>query len=237
VLLSNVTKRPGAVLLREVAVVTLLVVWLVMRDASAQELRPPALDAQFHRARVAWNAGGSLLEAKVRLDRVLDAMPDDVPALTLRSSVLLEMGRYFESLEDARHAAALHPDEGEAHLAVCRAARRLGRDSLAVHALVEAARLLEPDAVLHVELSEEALALGRLEEAEAVARVAVALSQANPEALLQLSRVFVARGRTREAATVLSGAVEDGYLELGRVERDSAMAAAGLPVLIREILE
>jgi Flp pilus assembly protein TadD len=237
ILTQHVTKHP------EAALPCLFVAALLMLAAAptpvvrGQQIRPPGVDAQFHRATVAWNAGGSLLEAKVRLDNVLDAIPDDVPALILRSRVLLEMGRYEESLSDARRAAALRPEEGETHLVVCRAARRLGQDSLAVEALAEAARLLQPDPVRHVELSVEALELGRLEEAEAVARVAVALAGSNPEAVLQLSRVFVARGRTMEAATVLSGAVREGLLEVDRVRRDSALAAVGLPAIIGTQLE
>ncbi|MDX1741920.1 MAG: hypothetical protein R3178_11525, partial [Rhodothermales bacterium] len=50
----------------------------------AQVVRSPRMNLEFHRAQAAWKSGGSLLEAKARLDRVIDAGPDDAEALLLR---------------------------------------------------------------------------------------------------------------------------------------------------------
>ena len=72
--------------------------------AHAQDFRPPELNVQFHRARTAWSTGNSLLEAKARIDRVLAALPEDVEALKLRSSILADLGRDDTAFLDAAEA-------------------------------------------------------------------------------------------------------------------------------------
>ena len=56
------------------------------QSRSKMQALPPAyrsaeLEIQFHRAKMALTSGNSLYEAKVRIDRVLKTIPEDVDAL------------------------------------------------------------------------------------------------------------------------------------------------------------
>jgi tetratricopeptide (TPR) repeat protein len=168
-----------------------------------RSVRPPELNVQFHRAETAWKSGNSLLEAKARIDRVIQALPDDVEARKLRAGILLSMGQPERALADARRATALGPEDGEAHLLLCEAAVRTEHDEQAVGSLHRAAELLLGRPDLHIRLSRCAVALGRLADAEAYARIALAGDERSAAAHLQLARVFVVSDQTEKAITVL----------------------------------
>ncbi len=189
----------------------------------AQTPRPSSLNAQFHRAETAWISGGSLLEAKVRVDKVLSELPGDLEALKLRAKVLLALGRHDEAFADANKAVSLNNDDGHAHLILCEAARQNGQDSIAVSSLEIAASILVDDADAHVHLSREAVFLNLLDMAEAFARIALALDPTAPVAHYQLARVFVAQERPAEAATILRKGLDKGFLSRDGIAQDTVL--------------
>ena len=218
-----------------------VVVGGVVPRTSAQETtsqlqfkRPPELNAQYHRAEAAWQSGSSLLEAKTRVDKVLEVLPDDGPALKLRAKVLMELDRPDEALEDAQRAVAIDPRDGDAHLVLCHVARVLGRNTLAEEALMRAASLLVEDPAAHIHLSREAELLNRYDLAEAYARTAVLQVPDERSAHLQLARAFAIQGKSDESATILVKAFEADVLRSSDARRDSLLAPLmGLPRLQR----
>jgi tetratricopeptide (TPR) repeat protein len=196
---------------------------LLTSAATAQVPRSPELNMHYHRAERAWRSGASVLEAKARVDRVLQELPDDTQALKLRAQVLLSMDRPAEALADARRAVELHPDDGEAHLILCEVARANGNRAVAERALDDAAERLLDDALVHVRLSWNAVQLGRMETAEAFARIALAQGAGVPAAYYQLARVFVLQKKHGEAVEILARGLRSGTLDFADVERDQVL--------------
>ncbi len=196
--------------------------------ATAQDIRSPAQNAEFRRAEAAWRSGGSLLEAKERLDNVIGSLPADAEALVLRTKILLAMERNEEAYQDARKASGLRPDDGEVNLLMTRSARLVGDTTAALAALKKASVTIPSDSHSHLRLSVESLHLNRLEEAESLARVAVALDPQSGQARLQLARVLAMRGNVDAAAKALSAAMERSLVTRGRIEGDSILVWTGV---------
>lgn len=195
-------------------------------------VRPPGLNSQYHRAQKAWQSGTSLLEAKARVDRVLEAMPDDAEALKLRAQVLLSMDRPREAILDARRVVALTPDDGEAYLILCKAARVSGADEEARRAIAGAAKRVFDDASIHMQLSWYAMQLGELDQAEAFARIALNQGPQEPAAYYQLARVFALQGQPDAAATILARGFEQSLLDPAFIRSEALLA----PLLVHPAL-
>ncbi|NBC18577.1 MAG: tetratricopeptide repeat protein [Bacteroidetes bacterium] len=209
---------------RYVLLVWFLVCGLVLVEPGmAQNVRSPDLNAQYHRAETAWKSGASMLEAKARVDRVLEARPDDAEALRLRAQVLMGMGRLDDALRDARRAVAVAPRTATSQLVLCEVARHAGEREVAAQALQDASELVFDDAALHVRLSWNAVLLEQVEKAEAFARTALALDGENPSAYYQLARVFVLQGEDEAAATVLRNGFQRALLDPSTVRSDSVL--------------
>ncbi|MDX1430749.1 MAG: tetratricopeptide repeat protein, partial [Rhodothermales bacterium] len=207
---------------------------LAANVAAAQVARTPQQNAEFRRAEAAWLSGGSLLEAKERLDNVIESLPDDAPALVLRTKILLALERNPEAYRDAKSAFLLLPEDGEVSLLMTRAARLAGDTTLALEALRCASSTISTDAHSHLRLSIESLHLGRHEEAESLARVAVALDPRYSEARLQLARVLAVRGNTEAAAKALTAALDESLVTRDRIQSDSLLVWTGVA---RRVLE
>lgn len=217
--------------------VVALLMSVVVPSVQAQPVRSPELNVQFHRAETAWRSGASMLEAKARVDRVLTALPNDVEALKLRARVLLSMDRSREALHDARQAVRLQDADAEAHLILCEAARRSGDDELAERALNKAAELVTDDPMLHVQLSWNAVLLGKLDEAEAFARIAVAADANNAAAHYQLARVFILKQQTEDAATILENGLRNARLDAETIEADTILVRVAEHPSLRDYLK
>ena len=191
--------------------------------AQAQAVRPPELNVQYHRAETAWKSGASVLEVKARVDRVLEALPNDVEALKLRAQALLKMNRHEEALADVRRAVRLRPKDGEAHLILCEAARLNGDTERAERALEAASALALDDAALHIRLSWNAVLLGKLDKAESFARVAMASDPDEAAAYYQLARVFVLKEQPEAAATVLLSGLNASLLDPVAITADTVL--------------
>lgn len=196
-------------------------------------LRSPALNAQYHRAEAAWESGGSLLEAKTRLDRVLQALPDDQAARRLRARVLLALGRVDEALVDARRAVELDPEDGEAYDVLCEAARRSGDLELAERALDEATRRTFSDPNLLLRFSWHAVELERLDDAASFARRALVQAPGDPAAYYQVARVALLQGQPDDAVAVLVRGFRAGLLQPEVLRADSLLSRlASAPPLV-----
>lgn len=195
-------------------------------EAQSQALlepRSPRLENQFYRAKRAFESGSSLMEAKVRLDRVLSQRANDVEARKLRAKVLLAMERPAAARQDARHAVKLRPEDGEAHLLLAESAQRAGEDDVARQALERAAGQVVNDAAFHVRLSWNATQLQLLDKAEAYARTALALDPTLADAYYQLARVFVRKDQLDKAATILTRGLDRALLSPSVLKQDSLL--------------
>ncbi len=200
--------------------------------SSRHVIRPPQLNGEYHRAEAAWKSGTSLREAKIRLDRVLEALPDDPKARKLRAQVLLALGKPKAALADALRAVTLDPEDGETFVILCEAARRSGDLARADWALDAASKRILEGAALHVRLSWNAVALERLDEAEAFARIALAQDPRMKAAYEQLARVFVLKNKPDAAATILAQGFDAGLLDAHAVRADTLLGTlAGHPKL------
>jgi Flp pilus assembly protein TadD len=191
----------------------------------AQAFRPPELNVQYHRARTAWLTGNSLLEAKARIDRVLNKLPDDTEALKLRSAILLELDRAEEAHRDAARASLLSPEDGEGYVLVCETAAATDRMNLAMEALDTASNLFLAQIEQYVRLSTCALNLGQNTRAVSLARIAVAQDEDNPRGHVQLARIFMQTHDNEAARAVLSKAIEQSIITMGAVLADAQLAA------------
>lgn len=195
----------------------------LLLPASAQELRPQELDVQFHRAETAWKSGASVLEAKARIDRVLNGRPNDEEALKLRAQILMSMDRFDEALRDAQQAVQLAPDDGEAYIVLSEAARLTGDKHLAIESLDAAADRVMEDAEFHIRLSWNAALLGQLDRSEAYARIALALDPVRPPAYYQLARIFVRKEQFDDAAAILVRGLSQHLLDPGVIQSDTLL--------------
>lgn len=174
-----------------------------------------------------------MLEAKARVDRVLQELPEDVEALKLRSQVLLSLQKYPEALADAARAVALDSTDGEAQLVLAEAAWQLDQPETAIRALGQAADQLLTDARAHIRMSWLAMELGLPDKAEALARIALILDANEPTAYHQLARVFAQQGKVDEGAEILLRGVRASLLNRATIERDSLLS----PLLAHPTLE
>jgi tetratricopeptide (TPR) repeat protein len=218
-------------------VVVFLIYSLAAMPLKAQGHRSPELDVQFHRAETAWKSGASVLEAKARVDRVLNEIPDDGEARKLRAQILMDMDRRQEALFDAREAVKIRPDDGEAYLILSEAARLNGNHHLAVEALDAAAERVLEDPDFHIRLSWNASLLGQPERAEAFARIALALDSSKAAAYYQLARVFIRKNQDDAAASVLERGLRSDLLDPDAIRNDSILAQITAHESLQELLK
>jgi protein O-GlcNAc transferase len=164
------------------------------------------------------------------LDALLTRAPGQADALIQRTTTLGRLGRGAEAVATARMAVAFHRSLGRAHNALGGALLRQNLAAEAVKAFDDATRL-EPGAVdswinRGVALRE----LGRLPEAEASYRRALALAPADAVAVNNLANVVGSQGRAGEAVELYRRAVEldpayaDAKANLGVALRDAGGA-------------
>ncbi len=211
--------------------ILLFIVFLLGSQLSAisafgQVKTPEQVQMQFHRAQTAWRNRTSILEAKVRIDQVLEDAPDHAEAWKLRAEVLIAMERYQDAQHDAKKATDLDPTDGEAFLILAEAARHNDDAVLASESLEKAATLsINAGAEFHIKLSRSAVLLGEseLNMAESFARVALAKDPEYAEAYYQLARVFVLQKRNDAAATILIRGFNAELLDPVYIGFDSTM--------------
>ena len=196
------------------------------RTAWGQAQSADQLQQHYHRAETAWKNRTSLLEAKVRVDQILEQAPDHEDALKLRAEVLMAMKRYREAVIDSKRATELNPDDAAAHLILAEAARLTGNKPMARRSLERAAVLsVNEGADFHLKLSQSALLLGPEDwgRAESYARLAYAKEPDNAEAYYQLARVFVLRDNADAGATILEQGFEAEMVDTEYIRNDTTL--------------
>ena len=186
-------------------------------------------DTQYHRARTAWESGISLLEAKARIDRVLDELPQDTDALKLRTSILMGLGRKEEAIDDALLAVQINPMDGEAQLLLCETAMANQNQEIALGALEAASDLIVSGVPYLVRLSACALSANELARSEALARIAVAQNERDPRGHIQLARVFLRSGRPPAARSILDRLLQEGLVTRALLANDSEFSTLYAP--------
>jgi serine/threonine-protein kinase len=143
-------------------------------------------------------------EAERRFRRALELKPDYVPALLWYSFLLTVIGRNDESLATVRHAAEVEPLAMMVHQSVARSLHYAGRYEEAVG---HCQRLLDMDPSFvtgYETMTRPLCCLGRLGEAEALAREGVARSGRWSLLLGALGHVLGAAGKRAEAEAILA---------------------------------
>lgn len=196
------------------------------------QVRPQQLNMQFHRAKTAFQSGASLLEAKARVDIVLNGLPDDTEALKLRASILMALDRPEQAFRDARRAVTLSSGDGEAHVLLCESGVASGHEPDAHRSLESATDFILGDVALYVRLSTCALNLAQTPPAEALARLAMASTDRDGRGHLQLARVFMHTERPDNAVTVLVQGLQERAVRAWDIRRDPLLA----PLMEREDL-
>ena len=150
---------------------------------------------------------------EVRAERVeaeatakLKSNPDDSESLNLRGVARMRLGRFAESYEDLRRAAALKPDNAEYHANLGYALWRLGRTGEAVAAERVALKLDEKNFTARYQLGRFLLRIGgreNLSEAAAHLRRAIELEPRNYDIRFELIEAFRALGDRAQASSQL----------------------------------
>ena len=223
-------RYPMKLLLPLICLLVVLGNGFVSIPVSGQAVSTDQIQQHYHRAETAWKNRSSLLEAKVRVDQVLEEAPDHADALKLRAEVLMAMRRYMEALEDASRAIEISPKDGSAYLIHAEAARLNGDIELARTSLERAAKLMmNAGAAVHLQLSESAMRLGESDwaKAESYARVAHAQEPKNAQTYYQLARIFVLQGRIEAGATILEKGLRSSLLDPAFILNDSTLQQLG----------
>ncbi|RIY02712.1 hypothetical protein D3218_04985 [Aureimonas flava] len=174
--------------------------------------------------------------AQIDHARALACLDADAGTLDL-ADALLDAGQTAEAETlAARHLARRGAAPRPLRL-LARAARQRGEGERALAHTRAACRLLPDAAPLRAERAADALAIGRLEEAESEARAALAIDPASPHAARTLAQVLRARGREAEALELIralwaegAGPAQAGF-ELAAALRDAGELDAAERVL------
>lgn len=163
---------------------------LAMDDADPQALRMLSRLLE---------SDGQDLAARDVIARARVQAPDDAMLELLDARLAAKLGDRAAADAGYRAYVARHPDDVDGRLEAARHAVNAGDAALAIddYRTVIAAR---GDDGLRVELARALLAASRYEEAEQVARDAVASDEDGPEARLALAQSVYLQGRPRDAA-------------------------------------
>src|SRR5512142_22350 len=149
---------------------------------------------------------GKLREAFLRYDAVLAADPAFAPALHYSGVVLFQAGKIPEAAERIRASLELEPRSPDAWSNLALVLESAGRREAAVNALKEAAKLAPKSAEILANLAASECALGRVTDAEAWARAAIAADARYAAAWHNLALALEPQGRLLEAMDAASRA-------------------------------
>jgi predicted Zn-dependent protease len=209
----------------------------------ALELDPNLLWARFYLAKIYIDVGQNA-KAKEQLERGLESRPDVPHFLSLLGDVDRKLGDPEASIELNRKALAKDPTMTPAHYYAALAYLDLKKEDLAIRELetAMASQYVTPE--IYLTLAPLYIQRGRLSEAEALCKKAIALDRMRPEAHLALAQVYNARGSSDQALSALKLVLLDGrsfpatayyqqlqsdaYFELGRAYQTKRMKAQAI---------
>jgi tetratricopeptide (TPR) repeat protein/2-polyprenyl-3-methyl-5-hydroxy-6-metoxy-1,4-benzoquinol methylase len=165
--------------------------------------------AHFNLGNLNFNAG----ELKLALRNYQEAIgirKDFVDAFVAMGNALDTLGRTDEAVANYQKALAINPGYAEVHFNLGMLAGAQGRHDEAVKSLLRAVEA-KPDFVqAHHTLGIELGSLGQLDAAKASYRRALALEPESEATICELAMLFLMRGKTSEALTLLMPAIERG---------------------------
>jgi protein O-GlcNAc transferase len=165
-----------------------------------------SISSEFERA-FRLHQQGKLREAFLRYDAVLAADPGNAPALHYSGVVLFQAGKLPEAAERIRASLKLEPRSPDAWSNLALVLDSAGRREAAVNALKEAAKLAPRSPEIHANLAASELDLGRVAEAEASARAAIAADSYYAAGWHNLALALQAQNRVLEALDAAGRAV------------------------------
>jgi tetratricopeptide (TPR) repeat protein len=134
--------------------------------------------------------------------------PLDASALVDRAISLMTVGRIDLAIEPVRAALAVDPTSALAHRVLARCLAHAGRDLKGAEAEIQAAMRLDPEdqntVLFYAEVEHD---LGHWDEAEWLAREAVAMDPDDVDARVTLAETLLGRWRPAEALVVAGDAV------------------------------
>ncbi len=149
---------------------------------------------------------GKLREAMFGYKALIDADPQNAPALHLFGVGLLQMGDAHNAVQRIRAAIAVDPGPAEPWANLGLALDACARPEAAANALKEAARRAPRDPAIWANLAGIELNLGRRDEGEASARRALATDDRHAPAWYQLALALQSSDRVLEALDAVSRA-------------------------------
>ncbi len=164
-----------------------------------------SINAEFDRA-FRLHQEGKLREAFLRYDAVLAADPKNASALHYSGVVLYQAGKIPEAAERIRASLKLEPASPDAWSNLAMVLDSAGRREAAVNALKEAANLAPRSPQILANLSAAELAIGRVADAEASARRAIAADSKHAAGWHNLALTLEPQGRLLEALDAASRA-------------------------------
>jgi putative PEP-CTERM system TPR-repeat lipoprotein len=164
------------------------------KDAIArlEKLPNARVPAVLHRLARAYSAAGDHAKAQALVDEALQANPKDAAAQVLKSTFLINAGRYDEALTTAQAAAAADPLSADAQYVLGRLYAIRGDDGAARTAFQETIRINPRAAVAQVALASVEAQTGQSEEATRLAAEVVKSQPGNLIARLVLVRNLIA---------------------------------------------
>ena len=149
---------------------------------------------------------GKLREAFMRYDAVLAADPTNAPALHYSGVVLFQAGKLPEAAERIRASLKLEPTSADAWSNLALVLDSAGRREAAANALKEASKLAPRSPEILANLAATELAIGRVADAEASARAAIAADANHAAAWYNLALILEPQGRLLESMDAASRA-------------------------------
>ncbi|HEX2493175.1 MAG TPA: tetratricopeptide repeat protein [Steroidobacter sp.] len=150
------------------------------------------------------HTSGNRDEAYARIEKVLAADPNNMPALLAKTSMLLTDNRANDAEQSAKQAISADPNSATAYFALGRAAERRNELAAAEQAYKDALRVNPHATGAQVALAQLQLRAGRAPDAVNLAESALKTNPGSPEARLTLVRGLIARGDLARAETELA---------------------------------
>jgi tetratricopeptide (TPR) repeat protein len=147
-------------------------------------------------------------DALALLDRLLDRVPDHVPALLVRGTIRDRLRQADGAEADLRRAAELAPENAAARVALAGLLNRLGRTREAIAQYESARRSRPTDPATLLGLARAFADAADLDEAESRLDELLAADPDSADGLVERGRLALRRGRPAEAEPFLARAVQ-----------------------------
>jgi tetratricopeptide (TPR) repeat protein len=171
-----------------------------------------------------WRQARLYADAETLYRATLEANPDAWALRNNLGALLVDRGQDADGAAELRESLRQNPDLTAARVNLCLADIHVKAFEMAVRECADAAHDAPSDGRVHAHLALSLMALGRLGEAEAEFKVALAREPGNADARYNFAHLLAITGRAEESVTQ--------YREVLRVLPDSAVAHNELGVAL-----